>query len=48
MQSKKLNQLVLQIRVNGKVLEEKDTRSGGESIIMGNNGEGERVKQKLI
>lgn len=32
----KLNQLV-QDKVDGKVLEEKDNRSGGRSIIMGNN-----------
>jgi hypothetical protein len=39
----KLNQLV-QDKVDGKVGEEKDTRSGGRSIIMGNNSEeiGER------
>jgi hypothetical protein len=35
-QSKKLNQLV-QDKVDRKVLTEKDTRSGGRSIIMGNN-----------
>ncbi len=42
-EQEKLNQLV-QDKVNGKVLEEKDTRSGGRSIIMGNNSEeiGER------
>ena len=32
----KLNQLV-QDKVNGKITEEKDTRSGGRTIIMGNN-----------
>ena len=43
LEQKKLNQLV-QDKVNGKVFEEKDTRSGGRTIIMGNNSDeiGER------
>lgn len=43
LEQEKLNQLV-QDKVNGKVAEEKDTRSGGRTIIMGNNSEeiGER------
>ncbi|MDG2433607.1 hypothetical protein [Flavobacterium sp.] len=36
LEQEKLNQLV-QDKVNGKVTEEKDTRSGGRMIIMGNN-----------
>jgi hypothetical protein len=36
LEQEKLNQLV-QDKVNGKVFEEKDTRSGGRTIMMGNN-----------
>ena len=43
LEQEKLNQLV-QDKVNGKISDEKDTRSGGRTIIMGNNSEeiGER------